>query len=71
MGKGGKKLTVPGKIDTGAWRSSIDKTLAQDMGLLEESNILWQKTVWSSIGRQRRPIINIKLIKNPALKEYT
>jgi hypothetical protein len=67
-GKDGKRLTVPSKIDTGAWRSSIDKTLAQDMGLLEEKNILWQKTVWSSIGqktvwssigRQKRPIINI------------
>ncbi len=58
-GKDGKKLVVSSKIDTGAWRSSIDKTLAQDMGLLEESNILWQKTVWSSIGQQRRPIINL------------
>jgi alpha-L-glutamate ligase-like protein len=58
-GKDGKRLTVPSKIDTGAWRSSIVKTLAQDLGLLEEGNILWQKTVWSSIGRQRRPIINI------------
>ena len=27
--------------------------------MLEESNILWQKTVWSSIGQQRRPIINV------------
>ncbi len=58
-GKDGKRLTVPSKIDTGAGRSSIDKTLAQDLGLLEENNILWQKPVWSSIGRQKRPIINI------------
>ncbi len=58
-GKDGKKLTIPSKIDTGAWRSSMDKTLAQDLGLLEENNVLWQKTVWSSIGRQKRPIINV------------
>lgn len=58
-GKDGRKLTVPAKIDTGAWRSSIDKTLAGDLGLLEEDNILWQKTVWSSIGKEKRPVINI------------
>lgn len=58
-GKDGKKLTVPAKIDTGAWRSSIDKTLAEDLGLLEEKNILWKKTVWSSIGREKRPVINV------------
>jgi len=58
-GADGKKLTIPAKIDTGAWRSSMDKTLAQDLGLLEEKNVLWQKTVWSSIGRQKRPIINV------------
>jgi len=58
-GKNGKKITVPAKIDTGAWRSSMDKTLAKDLGLLEEGNILWQKTVWSSIGREKRPIVNV------------
>ena len=58
-GKDGKKMTMPAKIDTGAWRSSIDKTLAEDLGLLGENNILWEKTVWSSIGREKRPVINI------------
>lgn len=58
-GKDGKKLTVPAKIDTGAWRTSIDKTLAEDLGLLEEKNVLWEKAVRSSIGREKRPVINI------------
>ena len=54
-----RKLEIPAKIDTGAWRTSIDKTLAEDLGLLEKENILLKKPVWSSWGRQKRPIINI------------
>jgi alpha-L-glutamate ligase-like protein len=57
--KSGKKIVMPAKIDTGAWRTSIDKTLAQDLGLLEKDNILWERRVWSSIGRQKRPVINV------------
>jgi alpha-L-glutamate ligase-like protein len=53
----GKKIFIPAKIDTGAWRSSIDRTLASDLGLLAEDNILWKKKVVSSLGRELRPII--------------
>ncbi len=57
--RNGKKIVVPAKIDTGAWRTSIDKTLAQDLDLLTKDNILWQKTVWSSLGKEKRPIIGV------------
>jgi alpha-L-glutamate ligase-like protein len=57
--KNGKKIVIPAKIDTGAWRTSVDRTLAKDLGLLEEDNILWEKRVWSSLGREKRPVINI------------
>ena len=52
-----KKVTA--KVDTGAWRTSISESLAQKMGLLEKNNILWSKTVRSSLGEQVRPIISL------------
>jgi len=55
----GKKVKVAAKIDTGAWRTSISEKLAQDLGLLAESNVLWKKSVRSSLGREERPVINL------------
>ena len=53
----GRKIDVNAKIDTGAWRTSIDKTLAEKLGILTGSNILWTKTVKSSLGRETRPVV--------------
>lgn len=53
----GKKVEVPAKIDTGAKRTSIDRTLARDLGLLDESNILWYKRFRSALGREKRPVV--------------
>lgn len=55
----GKKVLAPAKIDTGAKSSSIDIKLAKSLGLLEEDNILWEKTFKSSLGKQRRSVIHI------------
>ncbi|OGM37039.1 hypothetical protein A3E41_01145 [Candidatus Woesebacteria bacterium RIFCSPHIGHO2_12_FULL_38_9] len=55
----GKKVKVNAKIDTGAWRSSISKSLAKELGLLNKKNILWSKSVRSSFGREDRPIIGL------------
>jgi hypothetical protein len=55
----GHRVKVWAKVDTGAWRSSIDKTFAEENGLLTESNILWTKTFKSSLGSEERPVINI------------
>jgi alpha-L-glutamate ligase-like protein len=56
-----KKRRVPvlAKVDTGAYRSSIDKGLAKELGLLEEDNILWHRGYVSGLGRERRPVIQI------------
>lgn len=54
-----KKVPVEAKLDTGAWSTSIDRNLAEDLGLLTEDNILWYKTVRSALGRQKRPVINL------------
>ena len=53
------KDKVMAKIDTGAWRSSIDKTYAEKNGLLQKDNILWTKIFKSSLGSEERPVINI------------
>lgn len=50
---------VMAKLDTGAWRTSISESLARELGLLEESNILWTKKVKSSLGLHERPIISL------------
>lgn len=53
------KISVPAKIDTGAWRSSIDRTFAKEHGLLKKGNVLWTKVFKSSLGTEERPVINI------------
>ena len=55
----GKKIEVAGKIDTGASRSSIDRKLAKNLGLLRKENILWRNFYVSSLGREQRPIIEL------------
>ncbi len=60
LGKNKKKKKVVAKIDTGAWRTAINKDLAQEMGLLDRDNILWTKKVKSSLGVEERPVINLK-----------
>lgn len=56
----GRKVEVWGKVDTGAWRSSIDKSLATELGLLTRGNILASKTFKSTLGTEKRPLISIK-----------
>ena len=53
------KVEVVAKIDTGAWRSSIDKTFADENGLLRKENILWTKVFKSALGTEERPVINL------------
>jgi len=54
---GKTKMTVKAKIDTGAFRTSIDRKLAQSLGLLKADNILFEKRYRSALGRQKRPVI--------------
>lgn len=56
----GRKFDVLAKIDTGAWRTSIDRELARSLGLLSGNNVLWAKVVKSSLGKENRPVINLK-----------
>lgn len=54
-----KRVKVKAKIDTGAWRSSIDKTFALENGLMDAHNVLWTKMFKSSLGSEERSVINI------------
>lgn len=51
-------VEVRAKIDTGAFRSSMDRVLAEKLGLLEESRILYYRHYRSSLGKHRdRPVV--------------
>jgi len=59
----GKRIPIMARVDTGAFRSSIDEKLARELGLLAKENILWEKgkkyAYRSAQGRQSRPVINL------------
>lgn len=44
------------KIDTGAYRTSIDQEVAKQIGI--HTPIIYEKTYRSSLGRESRPVIN-------------
>jgi alpha-L-glutamate ligase-like protein len=52
-----KRIAVLAKIDTGAWRTSIDHNLADELGLLKKENVIRHRTVKSALGKQDRPVI--------------
>lgn len=58
-----KARKIDARIDTGALRSSIDRKLADELGLLNENNILWKNryAYRSAHGRQTRPVIALNL----------
>lgn len=55
----GEKVLVKAKIDTGAFRTSIDENLAERLGLLNPENILLEKYYRSALGREKRPLIEL------------
>jgi len=60
-GKGKKnRKEVRAKVDTGAFRSSIDRSLAEELGLLREDKILYYRHYRSSLGRHNdRPVVGV------------
>lgn len=54
-----KRVEVEAKIDTGAYSTSIDGGLAEDLGLLGKDNVLWEKWYRSSLGQQKRTVIRL------------
>ncbi len=60
VAKDGTKQEITAKVDTGAWRTSIDRELAKNLGLLTSSNILWSKKFKSGLGTEEREVINLQ-----------
>jgi len=53
-------VNVRAKVDTGAFRSSIDRDLAERLGLLAKERILYYRNYRSSLGKHLdRPVIGI------------
>ena len=53
-------VDVRAKVDTGAFRSSIDRNLAEKLGLLTKERILYYRNYKSSLGKHHdRPVIGI------------
>jgi len=59
LGADGKKHLFQAKIDTGAWKTSLDRELAERLGLLGKSNVLWTKLYKSSLGTEKRKVISL------------
>lgn len=57
LGSDGKIVSSLAKIDTGAWRTSIDRQLARELGLYNKSQVILFKTVKSALGKEKRPLI--------------
>lgn len=55
-----RMVEVRAKIDTGAFRSSIDENLAKKLGLLAEDKVLYYRHYRSSLGKAiNRPVIGV------------
>ncbi|MFC1711657.1 sugar-transfer associated ATP-grasp domain-containing protein [Patescibacteria group bacterium] len=55
----GERSEVKAKLDTGAYRTSIDEGLADELGLLNPENVLLEKYYKSSLGREKRQLIEL------------
>jgi len=60
----GKKHLITAKIDTGAYRTTICKTIASK---LEINNIIAHKQVRGALGSEERPIIDISFVMDKRL----
>jgi len=60
-GSNNKKHLVDAKVDTGAYRTSLDRGLAKKLGLLKEENVVFTRHYRSSLGiNQIREVIRVK-----------
>jgi len=64
-----KMVEVQAKMDTGARSTSIDQSLASELGLMTPENVLWTKKVKNSLGFEERTLISITMkIKGKIIK---
>ncbi len=56
---GKKRKKIMAKVDTGAWRTSIDEEIAEELGLEKTQE---KKVVKSSLGRSHRQIVVLRFV---------
>jgi alpha-L-glutamate ligase-like protein len=54
-----KRKQVLAKVDTGAYSTSIDRSLARELGLLQQDNIIFEKEFKSALGKEKRMVIRL------------
>src|SRR3989339_405317 len=62
LGVNGKTMVVRAKIDTGADSSSIDRELAEQLGLLDSDNFLYDEYFRNALGRKKREVVGVKFV---------
>ncbi|MFH2085319.1 MAG: sugar-transfer associated ATP-grasp domain-containing protein [bacterium] len=62
LGYNGERGIIKAKVDTGANMSSIDRELAEKLGLMDTDNRLYEDYFFSSLGRNKREIVGIKYV---------
>lgn len=55
----GDRVEVKAKVDTGAFRTSIDEALARKLGLLRADNVVMKRTYGSALGHTEREVVGI------------
>jgi alpha-L-glutamate ligase-like protein len=55
----GDSKTITAKIDTGAWRTTLDASLAEQWGI--STKIIDRRQVRGALGKQERPIIELTM----------
>lgn len=71
VGPSGEKVRVRAKIDTGANRTSVDRAIAEKIGLLTPSNIVEYREFFSGLGREQRPMVHCQLIIKTVARSTT
>lgn len=55
----GKRIWIDVKIDTGAYSTSIDRKLAEKLGLLADEHVLLERKFKSALGEEIRKLIEV------------
>ena len=58
----GKRVFIDVKVDTGAYSTSIDKKLAEKLGLLNSEHILLEKKFKSALGEEIRRLVEVDFV---------